>query len=68
MDFFPSIAYAERIISYAALRYALIVRRSPFEYRDDKETFDYAGTLAEPIQRFADVLEKEQIQAKEINQ
>ena len=53
---------------YAALRYALIVRRSPLEYRDDKETFDYAEMLAEPIQRFADVLEKAQIQAKEINQ
>lgn len=51
-----------------ALRYALIVRRSPLEYRDDKETFDYAETLEEPIQRFADVLEKAQIQAKEINQ
>lgn len=51
-----------------ALRYALIVRRSPLEYRDGKETFDYAETLAEPIQRFADVLEKAQIQAKEINQ
>ena len=51
-----------------ALRYALIVRRSPLEYRDDKETFDYAETPAEPIQRFADVLEKAQIQAKEINQ
>lgn len=68
LNFSPSIAYAERIISYAALRYALIVRRSPLEYQDDKETFDYAETLAEPIQRFADVLEKAQIQAKEINQ
>ena len=29
------------------------------EYKDDKETFDYAETLAEPIQHFADVLEKE---------
>ena len=66
LNFSPSIAYAERIISYAALRYALIVRISPLEYRDDKETFDYAETLAEPIQRFADVLEKAQIQAKEI--
>ena len=47
---------------------SLIVRRSPLEYQDDKETFDYAETLAEPIQRFADVLEKAQIQAKEINQ
>ena len=42
-----------------ALRYALKVRRSPLEYKDDKETFDYAETLAEPIQRFADILEKE---------
>ena len=51
-----------------ALRYALKVRRSPLERKDDKETFDYAETLAEPIQRFADKLEKAQIQAKEINQ
>ena len=42
-----------------ALRYALKVRRSPLEYKDDKETFDYAETLAKPIQRFADVLENE---------
>lgn len=42
-----------------ALRFALKVRRSPLEYKDDKETFDYAETLAKPIQRFADVLEKE---------
>ena len=51
-----------------ALRYALKVRRNPSEYKDDIQTFDYAETLAEPIQRFADVLEKAQIQAKEINQ
>lgn len=51
-----------------ALRYVLKVRRNPSEYKDDKQTFDYAETLAEPIQRFADVLEKAQIQAKEINQ
>ena len=42
-----------------ALRYALKTRRSPLEYKDNKETFDYAETLAEPIQRFANVLEKE---------
>ena len=42
-----------------ALRYALKVRRSPLESKDDKQTFDYAETLAEPIQRFADVLENE---------
>ena len=42
-----------------ALRYALKVRRSPLEYEDDKATFDYAETFAEPIQRFANILEKE---------
>lgn len=42
-----------------ALRFALKVRRNPLKYKDDKETFDYAETLAEPIQRFADVLETE---------
>ena len=39
--------------------YTLKFRRSPLEYKDDKLTFDYAETLAEPIQRFADVLENE---------
>lgn len=42
-----------------ALRIALEVRRNPLEHKGDKQTFDYAETLAEPIQRFADVLEKE---------
>lgn len=42
-----------------ALRYALKVRRKPLEYKDDKQTFDYAETLAEPIQRFENVLVKE---------
>ncbi|MFR1481299.1 MAG: GNAT family N-acetyltransferase, partial [Hydrogeniiclostridium mannosilyticum] len=42
-----------------ALRIALEVRRSPLEHEEDKQTFDYAETLAAPIQRFADVLEKE---------
>ena len=42
-----------------ALRIALEVRRSPLNHKEDKQTFDYAETLAEPIQRFADVLEKE---------
>lgn len=42
-----------------ALRFALKVRRKPLKYKDDKQTFDYAETLAEPIQRFADVLENE---------
>ena len=42
-----------------ALTTALNVRRSPLKYQDDKDTFDYAETLGEPVQRFADVLEKE---------
>ena len=42
-----------------ALRYALKVRRKSLEYKDDKQTFDYAETLAEPIQRFENVLVKE---------
>ncbi len=42
-----------------ALRYAQKIRSSPLEYKDDKQTFDYAETLAEPIQRFANILEKE---------
>lgn len=42
-----------------ALRIALEVRRSPLKRKEDKRIFDYAETLAEPIQRFADVLEKE---------
>ena len=42
-----------------ALTTALDVRRCPLKYRDDQETFDYAETLGEPVQRFADVLEKE---------
>lgn len=40
------------------LRMALKVRRNPLENREE-EIFDYAETLAEPIQRFADVLEFE---------
>lgn len=48
-----------------ALRFVLKVRRNPLEYKDDKETFYYAETLAEPIQRFADVLEKELVAVKE---
>ena len=54
--------------AHNALKFALKVRRSPLQYRDDSEAFDYAETLAVPIQRFADVLEKELIHAKEIRQ
>ncbi len=49
-----------------ALQYALRVRRNPLKYKEDKHIFDYAETLAVPIQRFADVLEYELRQAKEI--
>ena len=42
-----------------ALTTALNVRRTPLKYRDDKEMFDYAETLGEAVQRFADVLEME---------
>jgi hypothetical protein len=48
-----------------ALRIALEVRRIPLNHKENKQTFDYAETLAEPIQRFADVLEKELTAAKE---
>lgn len=42
-----------------ALKIAVEVRRAPLEYKNDKQIFDYAETLREPIQRFADVLENE---------
>ena len=42
-----------------ALTTALNVRRDPLKYRDDKEILDYAETLGDPVQRFADVLENE---------
>lgn len=42
-----------------ALATALKVRRNSLGYRDDKEILDYAETLGEAVQRFADVLEKE---------
>lgn len=41
-----------------ALMAALNVRRDPLKHRDEG-TLDYAETLGGPIQRFADVLEKE---------
>lgn len=42
-----------------ALAIALKARRTPLKYREDKEILDYAETLGEPIQRFANVLEEE---------
>ncbi len=41
------------------MRYALQVRREPLKHKNNERTFDYAETLAEPIQRFADVLEED---------
>ena len=49
------------------MQYALKVRRNPLKYKEDKLTFYYAETLAVPIQRFADVLEHELVQAKGIS-
>ena len=42
-----------------ALKTALEVRKAPLEYKNDKQALDYAETLADSIQRFADVLEDE---------
>ena len=42
-----------------ALTTAWNVRRNPHGYRDDNEILDYAETLGEAVQRFADVLEME---------
>ena len=41
-----------------ALKTALKVRKSPLEFKKDESTLDYAQTLGELIQKFADVLEK----------
>lgn len=41
------------------LKIAVKARRSSFIYKADKQMLDYAETLAESIQCFADVLEKE---------
>ena len=42
-----------------ALTKALEVRKEPVKYRNDVGFLDYAETLGEAIQRYADVLEKE---------
>lgn len=47
------------------LKMAVKVRKAPFVYKADKQMLEYAETLAEPIQRFADVLEKELASVKE---
>lgn len=41
-----------------------MVRRTPQPFKDDQAVLDYAETLALPIQHFADVLERELIEAK----
>ncbi len=41
------------------LEIVLKVRKDPLILKEDKTYLDYAETLAEPIQRFADVLERE---------
>ena len=41
------------------LEYVLKVRENPLAFKDDSKTYDYAEKLGEPIQRFADVLERE---------
>lgn len=46
-----------------ALAFCLRVRKAPLKYKNDPRTWGYAETLAGPIQRFADVLERELAQA-----
>lgn len=41
------------------LKTALQVRKAPLEYKNNKQVLDYAESLADPIQGFADVLEDE---------
>lgn len=41
------------------LQFVLKVRMNPLNYKEDEQTLDFAQTLAEPVQRFADVLEDE---------
>lgn len=41
------------------LKTALQVRKAPLEYKNNKQALEYAESLAEPIQVFADVLEDE---------
>lgn len=43
----------------AVLEKALLVRREPAAYKGDEAILDYAATLGDDIQRYADVLESE---------
>ncbi len=42
-----------------ALRLAVKMRRAPLEYGEDQGILELAETFEEPVQRFADVLERE---------
>ena len=48
------------------LETALKVRKSPLEFKKDELTLDYAQTLGEPIQKFADILGKELERSKQM--
>lgn len=53
-------ALKEKICPCAeALAKAVEVRKEPDKYKNDESIFDYAETLGDSIQRFADVLEQE---------
>lgn len=41
------------------LKIALDIRTTPFVYKDDDQILSYAEMLGNPIQRFADILEKQ---------
>lgn len=40
------------------LKFALEVRNNPLKYKHDEKVFDYAETLGEAVQKYADVLEQ----------
>lgn len=42
-----------------ALKKAVEVRKEPIRYKNDEHIFDYAETLGDSVQRYADVLEEE---------
>ncbi len=48
------------------LKTALQVRKAPLEYKNNKQTLEYAEALADPIQGFAEVLEDEMKNFKSI--
>lgn len=50
-----------------ALKTALKVRKAPLEFKKDELTLDYAEMLGDPIQKFADMLEKELERSKQMS-